>query len=164
MVSYYHIGQHIFNPFQTYAPNWMMIHLIILPDKVSDKYTCIPCHLDEETLPQRIMMACSHTAWSRTEPAPGPAPSFPPHGAQSTSAPSPVAQTSPQDLHPVSIFGQLTPQLILCDPQLQTWPEPWLRQTLPEPLESVCMVRPLYAHTPKLQICRFSDDRLWRDI
>lgn len=74
----------------------MMTQLIILPDKVSDKYTGIACHLDEETLPQRMMMACSHAAWSRAEQAPGPAPSFPPHGAQSTSAPSPVAQTSPR--------------------------------------------------------------------
>lgn len=161
MVSYYHIGQHIFKPFQTYAPNWMMIHLIVLPDEVSDKYTGIPCHSDEETLPQRIMMACSHTAWSRAEPAPGPAPSFPPHGAQSTSAPSPIAQISPRTS---TQCPSLASRLILCDPQLQTWPEPWLRQTLSEPLESVCMVRPLYAHTPKLQICRFSDDHLWRDI
>lgn len=46
MVSCYHIGQHKFRAFQTYAADWVMIHLVVLPDAVPDKYTSIPFHLD----------------------------------------------------------------------------------------------------------------------
>ena len=76
---------------------WVMIHPVVLPAAVPDESTGILFHLDRETLVQRIVLAClrSHSQVPGTV-APYPASSFPPHGAQSTFAPSRVAQVSSQ--------------------------------------------------------------------
>lgn len=129
----------------------------------SDEYTDISFHLDGETLIQRIGMAWDHTAQSRAELARAhPAPSFPSHAAPSWAS-LPCSPYLPQDLHPVSLFGRLSPQLIFCDPQSPTWPQTRVRQTLLERMERVCMGRTLCAHTSSCRFVGSSISHLWRN-
>lgn len=153
MVSCYPIGQHRFRPFQTYAPNWIMLHLAILPDRCSVRQ--VHGHFLSfgwgNTDPENNDGLQSHSL-VKSRAGPRPSSIFSSSWCSVHFCPLSYSPALPQDLHPVSIFGQLSPQFILCNPQLPTRPETWVRQTLQESLESIRMVRPLYVHTPS---CRF---------
>lgn len=127
-----------------------MIPLPIYLVQDPDKFTGVPLHLEEKHWSKGL---CWPGRWQvRQELALGPASSFPPCGGGNFLPPALLPRCLPRPLPSVSTFGRLTPQLILCDPQITRWPETWVRQTLPELSEGICMVRPRYAHNSS---CRF---------